>query len=97
MQTETSKDLTSVTEAENNPNNLSMDVEMADDDIERSLWVAAEQLLGDDASEQSDTDNENESDSGGETSDFDVHSDVSVVLPRSRFLGHCNVATVKDG
>jgi len=96
MQTETSKDLTSVTEAENNPNNISMDVEMADDDIERSLWVAAEQLLGDDASEQSDTDNENESDSGGETSDFDVHSDVSVVLPRSRFLGHCNVATVKD-
>jgi WD repeat-containing protein 42A len=97
MQTETSKDLTSVTEAENNPNNLSMDIEMADDDIERSLSVAAEQLLGDDASEQSDTDNENESDSGGETSDFDVHSDVSVVLPRSRFLGHCNVATVKDG
>jgi len=96
MQTETSKDLTSITEAENNPNNLSMDIEMADDDIERSLSVAAEQLLGDHASEQFDTDNENEGDSGGETSDFDVHSDVSVVLPRSRFLGHCNVATVKD-
>jgi len=95
MRTENFKDLTSVAEAENSINNSSTDVDMADDDIERSLWIAAEQLLGDDASEQSNT-NDEEGDSEDETPDFDVHGDVSVVLPRSRFLGHCNVATVKD-
>jgi WD40 repeat protein len=64
-------------------------------DMEHSPWIAADQLLGDDddTSELSDADDEDEvSDLGNE-----IHSDVSVVLPRSRFTGHCNVATVKDG
>jgi WD40 repeat protein len=83
---------------------LSIDIEMADDVVERSLWSAAEQLLGDDvpgddAHEESDNDEDEgeEGERGGETFESDIHSDVSVVLPRSRFIGHCNVATVKDG
>lgn len=27
----------------------------------------------------------------------DAHADVSVIYPRKRFSGHCNVETVKDG
>jgi WD40 repeat protein len=83
---------------------LSIDIEMADDVVERSLWSAAEQLLGDDvlgdnAHEESDNDEDEdeEGERGGGTFGSDIHSDVSVVLPRSRFIGHCNVATVKDG
>jgi WD40 repeat protein len=96
--TKASKIPTPVAEAEPTPDILSMDVEMADDAVERSLWTAAEQLLGDDASELSDPEDEDEdSESGGEGPDLDIHSDVPIVLPRSRFLGHCNVETVKDG
>lgn len=76
-------------------NTSSVDIEMTDDDTERSLWITAEQLLRDDASEVVDEDAEGES--TGETPDLDVHGDVPVVLPRSSFVGHCNVTTVKDG
>lgn len=96
--TEISKIPTPAAAVEANANASSIDVEMVDDDVERSLWVAAEHLLADDASELSDTDDEDEdSDDGGKGPDLDIHSDVPIVLPRSRYLGHCNVATVKDG
>lgn len=73
----------------------SMDVDTAVHDVERSLRVALEQLLEYETPELSDEGEDGES--GGEGLDFDTHSDVPVVLPRSRFMGHCNVATVKDG
>jgi hypothetical protein len=96
--TEMSKISTPAAAAETNANASSIDVEMVDDDAERSFWIAAEHLLADDASELSDTDDEDEgSDDGGKGPNLDIHSDVPVVLPRSRYLGHCNVATVKDG
>jgi len=68
-QTETSKLPTSVAEAQHEMNNSSMDIEMADDDIERSLWI---ELLGDG------TDDEGEK--GDSRGDLDVHSYVSVVM-----------------
>lgn len=78
--------------------NTSMDVEMADGAIAQSLWDTAARLLRDETSGESDIDEveHEERERGGEVSDLNIHSDVSVVLPRSRFLGHCNVATVKD-
>jgi hypothetical protein len=71
---------------------------MTDNDAERTLWAAAEELLSEDTHEQSDKEDENEDgESDGEGLDYDIHSNVPVVLPRARFQGHCNVATVKDG
>ena len=52
-------------------------------------------ILDDEGHEGSD------SDGSGEATDFEaepqVHGDVPVIYPRTRFTGHCNAATVKDG
>jgi hypothetical protein len=93
-QTDASRTPTPVAETEFTTVIPSTDIEMADEDMEHSPWIAADQLLGDDdASELSDADDADEV----SNPDNEIHSDVSVVLPRSRFMGHCNVATVKDG
>ncbi|KIM90838.1 hypothetical protein PILCRDRAFT_150692 [Piloderma croceum F 1598] len=92
-QTDASKTPTPVAETESTTVIPSTDMELADEDMEHPPWIAADQLLGDDdASELSDADDEDEV----SDPDNEIHSDVSVVLPRSRFTGHCNVATVKD-
>lgn len=53
-----------------------------------------------DCSRNEEDDEEEDDDSvdeHGTTRDFKFYPDVPVVMPRSRFAGHCNVETVKDG
>jgi hypothetical protein len=66
-----------------------------DDDVEHS--ILSEAAAEDDPevpTDDIDDDSENETETG---SDNDPHSAVPVVFPRRRFVGHCNVETVKDG
>lgn len=69
--------------------------------------IEAEQILDDHSSEtdgegdgkdgEDDDDDDDDSGNGGENIDPYYHSTVPIILPRSRFAGHCNVETVKDG
>jgi WD repeat-containing protein 42A len=59
----------------------------------------------DDQSQEDDTDSDTEDDEEDEDEDdrlfapedADSHQAVPVVYPRTRFTGHCNIETVKDG
>lgn len=65
-----------------------------DDDVEHSILSEAAAEDDPEVTDDIDDDSENETETG---SDNDPHSAVPVVFPRRRFVGHCNVETVKDG
>lgn len=93
---------TAITTAESKAaDRLYQDVEIVDDDTDHSIWSEAEQTMDNESEtvEGIDEDDEDDKDDGneGESSNSDHHSTVPVVFPRSRFAGHCNVETVKDG
>jgi hypothetical protein len=76
-------------------------LEIVDDGMDHSIWSEAEQIMDEESDlfDEDDGEGEDDDDSGdgGEYPNSDHHSAVPVVFPRSRFTGHCNVETVKDG
>lgn len=51
----------------------------------------------DDDDDDEDDDDEDDDDHLFTPEDADSHQAVPVVYPRTRFTGHCNIETIKDG